>query len=207
MSQQEFSLPNVLLESFKDPTFLAAVQDVLEWVPELKHEGLVCTHLSSALPKKGVRSRREVSLHPRRFDMQIEGVNLEAKYHHDGDLHEVRDSFRNGYVYDPKHYNSATKAIHQELNRGPSWFLWMVCVRDVNEITQTVFPHLVKRFYKKTKANSFAEALVKAEEIMSGDIAAAFKTQVACTTYELPTIKAKHSALVSRLYFVDTRNT
>lgn len=196
-------LPDILSEGYREATFIATVVDALDWVPELKHEGLVCTHLSSALRKRGVASMREVTVGRRRYDIKIEDCFVEAKYHFEGDLHDVLTSFRpeSNYVYNPKGWNSAPKSIHDELNRGePSWFLWMVCVRTPESNENYIYRDLIGRFQNSCGATDFDSSIAAAELLMARDCTSVFQARLATLDYDLPTIRGRHSALVSRLY-------
>jgi hypothetical protein len=193
---------------FNCPVFVAALKDALDWVPELKHEGLVCTHLSSALRKLGHQSVREVTVAPRRYDMQVGSDFLEAKYHFEGDLIDVLASLQPGsnYIYKPNGWNSAPKSIHDELNRAaPSWFLWMICVRDPHSTEGYIYPKLRGKFASRSGSTNFQTAIDKTEDILRNQIGPAFnlklKHPTTTTYFALPTIKGNHSALVSELFY------
>ena len=199
------SIPEIISSGFEHHDFVSIVTDVLDWVPELKHENLVCTHLSASLRKMGMQSMGEVTVTGRRYDMNIEGHHLEAKYHLEGDLYEVLDTLepQSKYLYDKKGWNSASKAIHDELNRGvPSWFLWMVCVRDPDSTENYIYPRLREKFKKKSGANNFESAVTAAEDLMARQVTSAFRTKLETSDFVMPTIRGRHSALVFRLYYV-----
>ncbi|WP_156373570.1 hypothetical protein [Pseudorhodoferax sp. Leaf267] len=179
------------------------IKQALDWVPELKHEGLICTYLSASLRQQGVDSTREVTVKHRRYDIKVNGQHVEAKYHVEGDLHEVIESFApsTNFSYNSKGWNSASKAVHDELRRGDSsWFLWLIAVRDLRSEQPYIYPRLIEKFYKQTNSKSLSQAIAATSSLLDDEVLAAFQTRLQATVYKLPAVRGKHTALVSRLY-------
>jgi hypothetical protein len=193
------------MTGFCDPSFTSAVVDAMDWVPELKHENLVCTHLSSSLRKHRIPARREVTKSKRRFDLEVGNFLLEAKYHFEGDIYPIWQSLQpdSSYTYDPESWNSAPRSIHDELNRRQqSNFLWFVCVRDGQFSEHFKYPRLIADFNSITNTTCLEDSLAVATELIDHDLLRAFRGKLHLEDHQLPTIKGKKSALITRLYIL-----
>ncbi|MCR5868502.1 hypothetical protein [Aquincola sp. J276] len=196
-------LPAIFKDAFGQEVMRSCVIEALDWTPELKHEGLICTFLSASLRRRGIQATREVTVNRRRYDINVNGQNVEAKYHVEGDLHEVISSFAQDskFRYDKRGWNSASKAIHDEINRDePTWFLWLIAVRDYRAIQPFIYLRLIKKFYEKSGASSWSQAVVTASCLLDNEVLSAFQSRLNATVHKLPVIRGEHTALVSRLY-------
>jgi len=130
--------------AFKSDTFQTWIKSAITHVPELKHEGIVCTALAAALNQKKKVARREhrqsSSKGHRRFDIFLDGTtSLEAKYHLDFDIASIQKAqlklteLRRKFAVLNKYGSwSAGEAVLFELARlDSSYFLWSVCCRGL----------------------------------------------------------------------------
>ena len=199
--------PKTLLENvYSDVVFQVAVKSLLDWVPDLKHEGNVCSLAAASLRRQRFDPRREYSENGRRYDLKIGQHAIEAKYHFEGDLYPVLASVQRGstYNYNPKGWNSAPKAIHDELNRrAPSVFLWLVCVRSLDHDSPYKYQEIIPKFYETERVKTLVQATAAAERVLDRKLLPCFKAKVSLRPYRLPTLSGSHSALVSRLYSIE----
>ena len=129
--------------AFETEELQRAVSTAIEWAPEIKHETLVATMLSSVLNKNKTNSMREVRSdrlrRSRRYDIKIDQVPLEAKYHFEFDIESIHCSVTQA-ASELSHLGSKSQsswsagdAFLKELNRTRnSFFLWSICDRGPN---------------------------------------------------------------------------
>ena len=202
------TLAQLLRKALIAPAVSSQLCHFLDWAAEIKHEELVCTHLSACLKSSGIPSKREVKVgvNSRKVDIVINKELIEAKYHYEGDLLEIELALRNGTAFKASNWNSAAKNILTELDRGDGTFLlWHVCIRSLTppSTTQYKLPDLIKRFYSCSRASTLPSAVLAAENFIDLTLFPLFLArrpglQMHC----LPGIQANYSHLISRLYHI-----
>jgi hypothetical protein len=198
----------VLTNALSDPALKKSICRFLDWAPEIKHEGLVSTHISAFLSENGTKARREQSMSRRRIDILVEGQSIEAKYHFEGDLLEIEQALSAGAVHNASGWNSATNAVLGELARGKaSYFMWHVCVRSLGMDARYKYPELINKFFTHTQATTHLQAAANAATIIDTKLFPLFQARVpGLVFWQLPNIAASHTTLLSRLYCFPARH-
>ncbi|MEL4181676.1 hypothetical protein [Roseateles sp. PN1] len=130
-------------QAFQHPLLQQIVGNAIELVPEIKHEGLVCTALAASLRGTQSEARRELKKSSRRkVDIYFtqDHTELEAKYHLDFDLPKVSNAVDNFSQVKKKVQRlgragswNAGEAVIFELSRlGSGYFLWSICSRGTD---------------------------------------------------------------------------
>lgn len=134
--------------AFRDPLMQQILGTAIERVPEIKHEGLMCTALAAILHSTSSSARREVkqtnTRRGRRVDISFDadGMPLEAKYHLDFDLSSVAAAAAHYSQVKAEvqrrgrygSWNSGEAVVYELCRVKQSYFLWSVCSRGSNPV-------------------------------------------------------------------------
>ncbi|HNT28196.1 MAG TPA: hypothetical protein PKH10_08460, partial [bacterium] len=198
--------------------FISLIEDHLLFAPELKLENQISTIISVFLNRKGIRAEREVSDRDiKRCDLVIEEKTIEAKYHFEGDLIEVKnevigriDQIRTGDFdkEEKKRPGAGIEVVHDMMRKDRDYFLWYLCVRK-NESSEEgryrykgkkyryKYPKGTEIFYQTTSCQYEQSSKVVLENIR--EMNECLET-IGIISYQLPPIETEKATLWTFLY-------